>query len=287
MRPVIALFLSAILYGLYGIYARLVGMDFGVFTQSWVRYLISTIIISVYVYFKARKFTFTKTDILWLLAWVGSDTISELLIFVSFNKINLGVAYFMLYVGIIFSGYIFGYLLYKERFTFIKITAAILSIIGMLLIFGSSWESLNPFYIILALLSGAACGFWYTSTAKLNNFSNWQLIFINSLSIFTITFMLSRFFNEPVQIPSFSMVWLGIVLYVITYIGAAKFVIYGFQKMESHLGNLIMPLEIVFGALFGYIFYSQTLPVMAWLGGGLIFMAALLPHLNFKRWWFN
>ncbi len=278
-RPIFALFLSAILYGLYGIYARLVGMDFGIFTQSWVRYLISTLFVGSYLFIKGKKFTITKTDLWWLVVWVFSDTVSELLIFTSFNKINVGIAYFMLYVGIIFSGYIFGHILYKEKFTFVKVMAAALSVVGMCLILGASWQNENPFYIMLALVAGAACGFWYTSTAKLVNFTDWQLVFINSLSIFFITGLGALIFSESIPRVTFDLTWLGIILYVMTYIAAAKFVIYGFQKIDSHLGNLIMPLEIVFGALFGYIFLSQTLPAVAWLGGGLIFMAALLPHI--------
>lgn len=278
-KPALALFSAAVLYGLYGIYARLVGFEFGVFTQSWVRYLISAILVGIFLLFKNQKFSFTKKDILWLGAWVLSDAISELLIFTSFNKISLGVAYFMLYVGIIFSGYFFGYILYKEKFTTIKILAAGLSIFGMALIFNTSWHSENPLYIILALVSGVACGFWYTSTAKLTKFTNWQLIFINSLSIFFITSLGAIVFQEPFPKLGINFSWWGIICYVVSYLIAAKFIIYGFQKMDSHLGNLIMPIEIVFGALFGFIFFNQTLPTIAWLGGGLIFLAAILPNI--------
>lgn len=279
LKPISALFLAGLLYGLYGIYANLVGINFGIFTQSWVRYLISTCLVGFYLLVRASKIRLTRTDIKWLVLWVVADTISELLIFVSFNKISLGIAYFMLYVGIIFSGYIFGYCLYKEKFTAIKLIAVALSVVGLSLILGVSWLNENPFYIVLALIAGVACGFWYTSTAKLSNLTNWQLVFLNSISIFVITLLLAIIFNDPIPKISFDYSWVGIILYVFTYIAAAKLVIYGFQKLDSHLGNLIMPMEIFFGALFGYIFYSQSLPLVAWFGGALIFVAAILPNL--------
>lgn len=282
-KPSLALLTAALLYGLYGVYANLISLNFGVFSQAWARFAISSILAGAYLYITRQPIKLEKTDVKWLLAWVLSDAASMLLIFVAFNKIYVGTAYFLLYVGIILSGYIFGYILYQERFTKLKVFAAILSVVGMALILSVAWQTQNLLYMLMALAAGLAGGFWYTATAKLKQFSNMQLVFWDALIIFSLTFIISIVAGQHIPKPQFNLSWLGVVLFAVTDVVAVRFTVYGFQKLESHLGNLIMPLEIVFGAIFGFLFFRQVMPFTAWIGGLLIFTAALLPNLLAKK----
>ena len=271
------------LFGSYGVFARLIGPSLGLFTYSWARYLIAAIFVGGYLFIRSQKIKLSGRDARWLIGWVVADTASVILIFSSFNKIDLGVAYFLLYAGIILGGYFLGYILYGERFTRLKVFSALLSLAGLFFMFFSSWKQANIIYLAAAFGAGLAGSFWYTGSNKLRNIPQMQLVFLDAICVSLLSFVGALFYREPLPFRAPLGVWVILLVFALVYIFGVKFTVYGFQKLESHLGNLIMPLEAVFGAIFGFIFFREYLGLAAWLGGLLIFAAALLPNLFVKQ----
>jgi drug/metabolite transporter (DMT)-like permease len=193
------------------------------------------------------------------------------------------VAYFLLYTGIILSGYFFSFVLYHKKLTPVKFFSVLLSLVGLFLMFINSWQQENSIYMIMALCSGLAGGFWYTAGNKLQNIPHMQLVFLDAIFVALLSFIGALFYREPLPIDQPIANWLIIVIFALVYIFGVKLTVYGFQKLDSHLGNLIMPMEAIFGAIFGFIFFKEFLVWTAWLGGILIFVAALLPNLLVKR----
>lgn len=61
------------------------------------------------------------------------------------------------------------------------------------------------------------------------------------------------------------------------------FTVYGFKRLEAQIGTLVMPMEVFFAALFGFIFYRETLTILTILGGLLIISGIVIPNLRFAK----
>lgn len=276
------LFLTTALYGLYGIYARLIALEFSVFTQNWVRnvFVLSLTIIFTY-FFKQQWRRIAKKDVPWIGAWILCDILFVITIFISFNKLSIGTALFLLYCGSTIAGYGAGTFLLKEKLTKIKIMAILLSLIGLLFIFTGQIHLINFLYLFLGLFTGLVAGLWYVFPKLISHeYPKFQLIALDALGIIVINLLLAGIYNQTVPPPSISLAWLGIFLYGITQLLGDIMVIHGFRLVEAHIGSLILPFEAVFGVLFAYLLFKETLPVTTFFGGLLILAAAFLPNLQ-------
>lgn len=275
------LFLTTALYGLYGIYARLIALEFNVFTQNWVRnvFVLGLTIILAY-FFKQQWRKIAKKDLFWIGTWVLCDIFFVIAIFISFNKLSIGTALFLLYCGSTIAGYGTGTFLLKEKLTKIKIIAILISCTGLLFIFAEQIHLINFLYLFLGLFTGLVAGLWNVLPKLISNeYPKLQLIALDAAGILLINLLLAHIYNQSVPPLSVSLAWLGILLYGVTQLLADMFIIHGFRLVEAHIGSLILPFEAVFGVLFAFLFFKEVLPVMTLFGGLLIIIAAFLPNI--------
>lgn len=276
------LFLTSALYGLYGIYARFISLQFDVFTQNWVRNLIVVILtIILFFLFKQRWKKIEKKDIPWIAGWVGCDILFVIALFVSFNNLPIGTALFLLYSGSTIAGYIAGIFFLKEKLTKRKWVAILLSFIGLLLIYGEQIQVTNAFLIILGFFTGIIGGFWFVIPKLISDkYSKLQLIIIDSVGILLVNFLLAHIYHQSAPPLAISIAWIGLLLYAITQIIGDLLIIHGFRLVEAHIGSLILPFEALFGVMFAFIFFKEILPPTTLIGGLLILSGAILPNIS-------
>lgn len=283
-QAISSLITATLLYGLYGVYSRLIGLGFGVFSQNFARNLIVVIILALYIFPKRKWCEIKVKDVKWILAWVLSGFISIITIFIAFNKIPIGTALFVFYAGSIIGGYLVGSLFFNEELSRIKLFSIVLCFIGLALIYSLSFEIGNSTYILFALVAGFSTGLWNTLSKKISaNYPHLQLVFIDALLHVALSFLLVFILNEKLSLPELSVPWITIVVFALTQIAVVKLVIYGFRYLEAHIGTLIMPLEVFFGALFGFIFFKEVLSFYTIIGGLIIISGSILPNLKVNQ----
>jgi drug/metabolite transporter (DMT)-like permease len=79
---------------------------------------------------------------------------------------------------------------------------------------------------------------------------------------------------------TFSLAWLGLILYAVSQLAGDFMIIKGTRLVEAHVGSLILPFEAFFGALFAFMFFKETLTLTTILGGLLILTGAIIPNLK-------
>ena len=106
------------------------------------------------------------------------------------------------------------------------------------------------------------------------------MIFLDGLS--TLTVSLLGFLLIKETLPSFSnpIPWLWIVGFALSGILSSFLLIRGFKYVEAQVGSLILPMELVFASIFGFLFFGEVLKFNVYLGGFLIFLAAVIPVFN-------
>ncbi|MGI6484400.1 MAG: EamA family transporter [Candidatus Dojkabacteria bacterium] len=124
-------------------------------------------------------------------------------------------------------------------------------------------------------------GFWNTLTKKLSgDYSEEQMIFSDNIPTFIICLVLALIFKENVPNISSLNSYIWIIIFSITSLLTSILLVKGFSKVEASIGSLILPMEIVFASIIGFIFLNERLSINIYIGGALIFLATILPYVN-------
>lgn len=268
---------------MYGIYSRLIGQGFEVFSQNYVRNAFVALLALLFV-FLSRKWTTPKIkDLPAIFGWVICDALVTICLFLCFNNLPIGTALFLIYSMTTITGYIIGSFFLKEKITKAKFLAICFSVAGLLIIFGFSLGGLQMRYILIALAAGIFGGVWNIFPKFISSkYGSFQLIFFDAGAIFLTSLPLALLFHQKVSAVGFNLPWIGIVLYGLTQFIGDQLMVHGFRKVEAHLGSLITPMEAVFGTILAFIFFRESLSVMTILGGIFVVFGAILPSAIYK-----
>ncbi|MBI4138025.1 MAG: DMT family transporter [Candidatus Wildermuthbacteria bacterium] len=271
---------SALLFGSYGIWAVLLGSDFGVFYQGWIRaFLVLLILVPVVYLTKAWK-PLTKAD-LKLYAWCcGFGIFTQAPLYYAFQHSGVGIASLIFFATFLITSYIVGALMLQERTTFIKILSLILALAGLAFTFVNSLGVFSLFALALAVVNGVASG-GEVSTTKLvqNNFSALQTSVMVWAAIFITHLPISLLAGETQLIPALTVPWLAMLGFTIAGVLAFWLVTEGFKYVDASIGGLIGLLEVVFAIIFGALVFSEHIYFSTALGAVIIVIAAAMPHI--------
>lgn len=282
-RGIIALLFSTVLYGLLGIYSRFIGIDFGIFFQSWTRNFIITLLILPFFLFNNWKKIKSK-DFRWFIIRSFGDLITMVSIFVAFNKIPIGTSYFLFYAGSTIGGYLIGFYIFNEKLTNQKISSLITGIVGLVLIYSLSFQKDKLFFYLLANVAGLSSAIWNIFSKKVSqNYSVAQIVFIDSLMTGLLGLAASIFLHERFIPFILSSQWIANILFALSSLLTSFLVVYGFRYVEANYGSLILLLEVLFGVIFSFIFFRELSTITTIIGGSLILFAVIVPKLKFKR----
>jgi drug/metabolite transporter (DMT)-like permease len=276
-----SILLSTVLYGLFGILARVVGYTIPIFIQGWTRELVaSVIIISLIVVTKQKMMRMTKRDFLWTLYRSIMGTIAFLLFFFCVNAMPIGTTYFMFYGSSTVIAYILGKVLFNEHLTQTKILSMVLALLGLLFVYSINFQSLPLLYLLMAFGSGAATAFWDVAPKKLHTFPTIQLVLLDNILPIPLYIFLSLATHETWTSPAFTPVWMASIAYGCLFAVTGQLVVFGFKRLEAQIGSILALGEIPMAILFAFLFFKETITPMTMLGGILIIIALIIPELN-------
>lgn len=279
----LALVLVTVIYGSYGVMIRLVGQDFAVFSQAWIRNLLVAVMASFGLWLlKIKLKPIQRKHWLWIVLWLLSGIGTIPLTFTAFNNLPIGTTYILIYVAMITTGYLSGWIFFKEKITALKVGSIFLAFIGLLIIYSINIAADKMLFFFIALGSGALTGLWNTVTKKFSDsYSNLQLVLIDGFASFAVSLVAFFALGEGLPEIRLTPAWGWIVLYACFQMAAVGLVVYGFKHVEAQIGSIILPLETFFGALFGFVVFGEALSGGTLIGGLLILLAATLPGIGF------
>lgn len=274
------LLLSSVIYGLYGFFSRNT-VAFPPFTQSFVKFsLIVLIITAAFLLKKIKWVSIGKRDIKWFLLWILPCSFQPIFTFIAFNHLPMGTAYFLIYSTMIFGGILSGKIVFKENLDFKKVISLVLVFMGLFIIYRSDISLINNIYTIFALVSGLTVGLWNTLSKKVSHkYPEFQMILLDSISAIIIGGLGSMVLSERIPSLANPTPWFWMLIYAVANILASLLLIKGFKSVEAQKGSLILPLEIVFASIFGFLIFRESLQFYVYLGGALILFASVVPHL--------
>jgi len=269
---------AAFLYALYGFFSRNISV-FGAFSQNFVRAGMVFSILFIYFLFHRKKWVkFKKRDVKWFLIWVVPSSFQMVLTFLAFNHLPIGTTYYLIYSTMIFGGFLSGKIFFSEKLTKPKSISLLFVLLGVFFIYKSDLQLVTNVYVVMALASGLMVGFWNTLTKKLSgNYSEFQMLLVDSLATFCVSFIGARFMYEALPVVSI-IPWIWIMIFALATITTTFLLIRGFKNLEAQIGSLILPMEVVFATFIGYLLLGEVLDGWTYLGGTLIFFSTILPY---------
>jgi drug/metabolite transporter, DME family len=279
----IALISTAAIFGGFGVLIRMLAETFSNTGSVLARSLTASIvIIGIVLFKKINPLKLEKQQWKYVLFFSIVFPISLLCFTFSANSIKVSNSLFMLYVGSLASTAILGRVLFKEKFTPIKIISLVFVIIGLSFFvypFDIKTISLG---LVLGILAGVCEGGSHTLRKLMGNMKREVIVFYQSVSAVIVSIFFFSISNE-VFIKNFSTnglivaIVFGVLLVVIGYLLA-----YGFGNFDVNLGTVILAAELFFALIVNAIFLKEYPTLYETIGGVIIFLAAALPSLKLK-----
>jgi drug/metabolite transporter (DMT)-like permease len=272
---------SALCFASYGVWSRIMGPDFAIFYQGWVRSALILLILLPLMVFGKHSRPIKKSDRSWFLVTMLFTLFTQVPLYYAFNHLPLGTATFIFYGLFLLTSYAVGWRFLSETITAIKILSFFLALVGLILTFGLSLNTFSLSALLLAALNGIASGGEVATSKKLTmRYSSLQITTYSWILILLTHLPLSILLGEKQLIPAFNLEWFSMIGYALSGLGGFWLVIEGFRHVDASIGGLIGLLEIVFSAALGVFLFSDALSVSVILGGAVIILAAVLPDIQ-------
>lgn len=273
--------ISALLFGSYGVWSRLMVGAFGEFSQAWTRGLLLLIVVLVANWKWKLLRPIKKQDWKWFMPIAMAGGLNQAPYYFGFEHLNIGTATLLFYAALVVGGYILGKVFFAEKLTLIKIMSLVIAIIGMLVIYGWSLSNTQIFPATMTVLAGLMGASTVILPKKLiGNYHELQMMAGYFLLQVVFNLPVSLWLKDPLPTLGLSAAWGGQLGYAVAMLLANMAAITGFGYLEPSIGSLIGLAEILFGIGFGVLLFGEALTGGVIVGGLLIILAAALPSLG-------
>lgn len=270
--------LSSFFYASYGIWTKLMGDFFDGYTASALRSILVVLILAAIALFY-RKFEPIKLKQNW--PYMVGMLIASLFtwgpLYYAILNAGVGISLAVAYASIVIGTFFFAWLFASESFTKDKAFSAILGIIGIILIFSPTVSNLGWLALAAALLSGLSTAANMIFSKKIHYDSTQATLTLWIASVISNIFMA---FILGKSYPSFEgqIQWFYLVLFAIASVIASWCLVRGLKLIDAGVAGILGLLEIVFGVLFGVIFFQEKPTLVILLGITTIILASAIPY---------
>jgi len=265
-------FLSAIMWGTIGIFARyLDGLGVDPFTMVFYRVLFALPFVGLYARFRGVKLSLERSRVpFYVLYGFVCVFLFYTLYFYTVTVSSVSFAVLMLYTAPLHST-VLGYLLFREPVTGVKVVSLAMVLTGVALLTGATGS-------LEATLLGLASGFTYALYGVLGKVALRQdepekVLFFTLL--FGLPFLLP-FAKAP---PSPAIPYLLGLAFFPTFLGYTLYT-RALKYVEVSRASIVATVEPVVAIVLAYFLFGETLTPLQLLGGALIIGASVLVHVD-------
>lgn len=272
--------LSSLFYASYGIWTMLMGTFFGGNTASVLRsILVLLMLLPLAIAYRQLRRIEWRHNWRYLVGLVLSAALIWGPLYYAILNAGVGISLAINYACIVIGMFFFGWLLVGERFTKDKGLAAGLGLVGLALVFAPSVSGLGWLALGGAAISGLSGAVHYVIAKKLPYNATQSTLCIWAAS--TIAGIPMAFlFRESFPAIGWHAEWLYLVIFAVASILASWTLIRGIKLIDAGAAGILGLLEIVFGVLFGVLFFHERPGLVVLLGVMVIIAAAAIPYIK-------
>lgn len=272
--------LSSVFYASYGIWTRLMGNFFGGYTASALRsILVLCILLPIAITYKRLEPLNWRRNWQYLAGMILASLLVWGPLYYAILHAGIGITSAVNYTGIVIGMFIFGWLLNKERFTKDKWISCLLGIIGLFLIFTPSVSHLGWLPLTAAAVSGLSIAGNNVIAKKIQYKATQATIFLWVTSVIANVFM-ATVVAEHQPTLGWHIQWFYLLIFALASVIASWTFIAGVKLIDAGAAGILGLLEIVFGVLFGVVFFHEHISAVVFLGIAIVIAAAAIPYVK-------
>jgi len=278
-----SLFISALTFGSFGIWIRLLNKEIGSFEQIVLRNLfalIFTIIAILKLKVNLNKIKLVNKGK--LIAFTIVVPLAVILYVFAILGTKISVATFSFYAGTIAASWIFGITIFKEKIDIYGLTSIIFVAIGLVfLIYPFSLENLN-FGFMLGLLSGVVDSVGHVFRKDLGNkLDKFVLVLLTAVGGVLVSGAMILFGGRTLTfVADLSLsTWLVAAIFGFLLVAVNFLIILGFQNFNLGLGTIVLSAELFFASLFGFLIFAERPTTTELIAGIFILIASIIPNI--------
>ena len=253
-----------------GVFMRLAQSDINVFTASFLRFGIGFVIILPYLFYS--KFNVYKTNNIKLHFIRGIINVPTMyvgfaaLMFIPLEQIQ--ALHFIVPIIVTFLAVFF----FKEKIRFVRISALIIGLIGMLVMLRPGIIEMN-IGVYMVLFSSMIWSFIIIITKFLSKNDS-------PITILTYQYSLVTFFSFFIVIFFWEMP--SSIIFLYTFLAALSgtvlhlALIYSYKLVDLTLIQPFTFLSLIWASLFGYYIFGEEPDIFTWIGAIIIFSGVLI-----------
>ena len=279
MIGIIFAIMSSSAFGIMPVFAKIAYND-GSNATTALAFRFSLAALMLYIYGKFKKVDFrVSKEQLKFLALVGtlSYPLTTETLFLSYNYMGTGLATTIHFVYPA-SVCILMYIIYKEKFSKIRIMALMLSCIGVYMLVGLNSKGLNVIGVILALFSGVA---YSTSIVAINNkkirdLDTKVMTFYFCLFAGTVFFLVGGVTNQITFKFNFTTMGSFLEISLISTIVSTLLLIKAIRIIGTSISAILGTFEPIVSIIFGVLFFKEPLTFPIIIGTVLILVSVFI-----------
>jgi len=277
---------SSFFYATYGIWTKLMGNFFDGFTATVFRSAIVVAVIFV-IAIVSGQLEPLRLGKNWkyILGLIIASVLSWGPYYFAILTVGVGISLATQYAAIVIGMFFFGRIFASERFTKDKALSAVLGIVGIGLIFSPTLSGVGFLAVLGAFVSGLSGAATYVFSKKIHYKSAQSTIICWATGIVGNAFMVA-ILGRTYPTFHFQVQWLYLVFFFFFSIIASWTCIKGLKLIDAGAAGILGLLELVFGVVFGILFFHEKLNTVELIGIVLIISAAAIPYFkdfNAKR----
>jgi len=278
--------LSSLFYASYGIWTTLMGSFFGGYTASALRSVLVLLILApIALMYRQSESINWRQNWRYLVGLLLSAILIWGPLYYAILHAGVGISLAVNYACIVIGMFFFGWLLNRERLTKDKGLSAFLGIIGLVLIFSPSISAIGWLALGAAAISGISTAAHMVIAKKMPYNATQSTLLVWAASV-VANIPMAFLFGESVPAIGWHVEWIYLVVFAIASVAASWTFIKGVKIIDAGAAGVLGLLEIVFGILFGIVFFSEGPGLIVLLGVTAVIAAAAIPYIkdyNAKR----
>lgn len=283
---VLALLLTALIFGFFGVFARMIGDELPFLYQSGSRALACSFIFALSSCFFRESWNYPNAKLLSLLAIRSlSGCLSYFGFFWGSIYLNIGTSFFVYFGSTILLSFLFANFIMREALTRIKVFSMLLALLGIFLLSSEKGAVGSDHYykLLYPFIGGLGYALWNLLPKKMPaTYSNFQMNFYDMFIAGLFFLGLSILKSETWIMPGLSAAWYGFYSLLFFTFVTGLLIVYGFRNTTASVGSLVISSEMISATLVGYLFYAEVFGLLGAIGAILVMSAGILAVISDK-----
>ena len=181
---------------------------------------------------------------------------------------------------------IFSLIFLKERFSKFFYLAALLSMVGMLMLLGESFKFNKSQFIgdLLGVLTAVWYGSYIVTISQLRKkYNSTSIMFLSGIVTAIILFIVSILFEQSLIPQSLFTITIIFLLGFICQFMGQSFITYSLAYLSASLSSLCLLIQPIAATVLAYFFFQEKLTTIQFVGSALILIGIYIARTKYEK----